>query len=692
MKRFALILIAAVLLFCVACAPAGGDRTGETSDSGSGEEMPDFGEEQLTEGEIRYNVVGGRGYLRWHAIPGVTDYTVLRSPTRFGEYIYVDSAGEKTEFLVEDHLYDYYSVTAEVDGETVSLGEPACAFTNTLIVGPNDDMEAVQTKIDETHARLESGSTGQFSSERFAIVFLPGSYPALNVKVGYYTTVSGAGRFPYDVYLGKLSVSLNVLANNNSTCTFWRSAENVSVTSDTTWAVSQATSLRRMQIFGNLALSGSGWSSGGFLADSQISGNINPGTQQQWMTRNTAFTRWTSASSFNYVFSGCEGEIPQGEWSSSGRRSTVLAETERMAEKPFLVYNGESYSVFVPAFRENTAGISWMQDDLESAGELIPLEEFYIANEKTDTASSLNAALAAGKSILFPAGRYLLDAPLRVTKAGTVLLGMGYATLEIADTNTEGALRVADVGGVRIAGFLLDAGKKCATMAEIGEAGKHTSHSSDPVVLSDFFLRIGGVKNVHTETDTALAIHSDDVVGDNFWVWRADHSSGVAWEDTPNGDGSVSYGNPAKTGVLVTGDGVQCYALMVEHFEGYQTDWRGNDGLTVMYQSETPYRVPSQEKWMSHDGTKNGCASYRVADEVETHRAFGIGVYLVNYSGMNLASAMEVPEKEGIVMEHLVTTSFAAQYGASISHVINEYGGEVREGISASYVARYPTE
>lgn len=675
MKRFALLIAMVFLLLATACAP--------TFEGGK-----PFDGEQLSSGEVRYNVVGEVGYLRWDGTDGADGYLVTRSATRFGEFTPETTTAE-TSYEVEDGLFDYFQVIALKGEEEHPLGEPVCALTNTLVVGPDDDMAAVQAHIDEVHSRLETANSGQFSSERFAVLLLPGEYPDLDLKVGYYTSVSGLGTYPYEVTVGKLSVSLKVLANSNSTCTFWRGAENMTVLSDTVWAVSQATYLRRMSFLGDLSLSGSGWSSGGFLADSTVQGVIHAGTQQQWFTRNTAFKSW-DGNSYNYVFTGCEGQIPSGNWSSDGTRTTILPSTERIAEKPFLTNTDGEYNLFIPDFSEDAVGCSWKNNKL--GGYFAPLEEFYIANEKTDTAATLNDALARGYSIFFPAGRYRLDAPLKVCEEGTLLLGSGYATLEISDENPVGALQIADVGGVRVAGLLIDAGKKSENMVVVGEEGKHTSHKAFPVVLSDLFLRIGGVKNVHTETDTALVIHSDDTVGDNFWLWRADHSQGVAWEDTQNPDGSVSYGNPAKTGLLVYGDRVQCYALMVEHFEGYQTDWRGNDGTVVMYQSETPYRVPSQDKWMSHGGEKNGCASYRVADSVTSHRAYGIGVYLVNYSGVNLQSAMEAPERGGVVLEHLVTTCFAAQGGASITYIINALGGTVRDGVSAAYLARFPVE
>ncbi len=647
--------------------------------------------EELAEGEVRLSVEGDSGYLRWAEVAGATEYSVTHSPTRFGSYSVVAKTGEP-RLLVREDLYDYFKVTALVDGKPVEVGEPASVFCHTLVIGEGDNMEAVQARIDEVHARLEKGSSGQFSSERFAIFLLPGSYPSLTVRVGYYTSVHGLGANPADVTVGALYVSDQVLSNQNATCTFWRSVENFTVTGDVTFAVSQATSMRRMNFLGGLRLSYSGWSSGGFLANSRVAGNVEPGSQQQWMSRNDEWTRWTSGGSHNYVFSGCTGSIPADAWSERAGRVTVLEETEKMAEKPFLTYTEGEYRVFVPEVCEGTSGVTWGSGIDAEAGYFLPLSDFYIMSGH-DTASSVNRALDGGKHLLIPADVFSLEAPISVKNAKTVVMGVGYGTLTIADTNAEGALCVADVDGVRLADLLIDAGAYSKSMVVVGEAGRHTSHASDPTVISDLYLRIGGKENVHTETENALILYSDDVLGDNFWLWRADHSRGVAWEDTEyedeEGNLRVDYGNPVKTGILVEGDRVSAYALMVEHCEGYQTDWRGEEGLVVMYQSETPYRVPSQESWMSPNG-KKGCASYRVAEDVTKHRAYGIGIYLVNYSDVVLDSAIEVPEREGISMNHLVICDFTQTSMSSITNVINDYGGGVSPTTFRALVEKYP--
>lgn len=658
--------------------------------------LDEFQKEPLEAGDVRVMVVNGEGNLRWAEVDGASGYNLYRSQSRFGVYDRVNAEPlTKTQYKTPDGVYWYYHVKAIVNGSEVDVGETCALSMNTLVVSPDDDMAAVQAYIDEMHGQLESGTDGgQFSDLRLAIILLPGEYPDLSVSLGYYTTLSGAGENPNDVSIGKLYVSNKVLDGETALCTFWRSAENLTIKSDTTWAVSQATSLRRVRIEGDLKLSYSGSSSGGYIANSQITGTIDPGSQQQWFSRNSEWDRWLSASNFNFVFTGCEGYIPTGEWVDVlGVRSTILGTTEKVAEKPFLIYDGSGgYNVFVPDIEQNTEGVTWKDGFGSEAGRLIPLDDFYVANDKLDTADTLNSALADGKHILFTPGHYKLDAPLKVQKADTVLLGIGYATLEITDTNKDCAVSIDEVDGVRFADVLVDAGSYSKNMVVVGKEGSNASHAKNPIVLSNLYFRVGGMENVHTETEAALVIHANDTIGDHFWIWRADHYEGVAWNDTPYNDergSGIDYGNPAKTGLLVEGDNVSCYALMVEHFEGYQTEWRGENGMTVMYQSETPYYVPNQEAWMSPDG-KKGCASYRVDDGVKTHRAYGIGVYLVNFSGVELDSGIEAPETDGIYMEHLLTQRCGSENGSKINNVVNGYGGWVGEGSSRCMIEKFP--
>ena len=100
------------------------------------------------------------------------------------------------------------------------------------------------------------------------------------------------------------------------------------------WAVSQAVSLRRMHVRGDLVLhQHRGWASGGWMSDSLVDGNVDSGSQQQWISRNCDWKSWTG-SNWNMVFVGVT-HPPDGTWpdpalyqgcaDTSGARETVLA-------------------------------------------------------------------------------------------------------------------------------------------------------------------------------------------------------------------------------------------------------------------------------------------------------------------------------------------------------------------------------
>merc|ERR1711998_62785 len=73
----------------------------------------------------------------------------------------------------------------------------------------------------------------------------------------------------------------------------------------TQWHVSQAAPMRRMQIEGSMQL-GQGYSSGGYLANSNVKGTVNAASQQQWFNRNVNMSRWTGGA-WNFVHLGCNG-------------------------------------------------------------------------------------------------------------------------------------------------------------------------------------------------------------------------------------------------------------------------------------------------------------------------------------------------------------------------------------------------
>ncbi len=136
----------------------------------------------------------------------------------------------------------------------------------------------------------------------------------------------------------------------NATQNFWRGAENLSVNPTggaDRWAVSQAAAYRRMHLRGNLALDDGGWSSGGYLADSKIDGQVNSGSQQQWITRNSQLGGWTGAN-WNMVFVGSQG-VPATSFPKPPYTTVTRSPVTR--EKPFLYVDGSGALPGVRALR-----------------------------------------------------------------------------------------------------------------------------------------------------------------------------------------------------------------------------------------------------------------------------------------------------------------------------------------------------
>jgi hypothetical protein len=540
-------------------------------------------------------------------------------------------------------------------GPVMAAGSPQPDFgPNVLVFNPSMAAAAMQERIDKVYATQQNN---QFGPARNAFLFAPGDYK-LDIPIGYYTQVLGLGASPDSVHITGNVHSDATLPRNNATCTFWKSAEGFSVTptgGTMKWAVSQAVPFRRMHIRGDIVLhQDGGWASGGWMSDALIDGNVGAGPQQQWISRNTQWGSWTGAN-WNMVFVGVVSP-PAGEWPKPPY--TKIAQVPIVREKPYLeVDPAGKYSVRVPALRLNSSGITWRAGS--TPGKSIPLSEFYVARPDRDTAATINAQLAKGKNLLLTPGIYELTDTIRVLRTNAVVLGLGFATLRAG--NGVSAMTVADVDGVILAGLLFDAGEaNSPVLLEVGPAGSSASHAGNPISLHDVFFRVGGAAVGRASVN--LRINSNHTIVDHTWIWRADHGSGVGWKS-----------NTSANGLVVNGNEVTIYGLFVEHYQEYQVLWNGNGGRVYFYQSEIPYDPPDQPSYTSTPGT-NGWASYKVADNVTSHEAWGLGIYSVfRNRGVVLSKAIEVPDSPNVRFHNMITVRLGNN--GEISNVINATGG-----------------
>lgn len=580
--------------------------------------------------------------------------------------------------------------------------------------GPNVAVVSPDTPLDEVQAMLDDLVTAQVDAEmstaRHSVLFLPGAYGTaeqpLQARVGYYTEIAGLGASPGDVDItGKIEVYNRCLADGGtSNClalvNFWRTISNLSLqvngagqdgcrASANFWAVSQAVSMRRLDVSGgNLSLmdyctAGPQYASGGFIADSRLPFVIN-GSQQQWLTRNSEVVGWSNAV-WNQVFSGVEGAPDDAAFPNPPY--TTLDETPVSREKPYLFVDADGrYAVRVPEAQVGTRGITWA--DGETPGRTVPITDFHIA-KPGDSVGSINAALAMGKHLLLTPGVYDVDSTINVKRADTVVLGMGHATLTAVDGAVP--LKVADAPGIVVAGVTIDAGTvESPVLLQVGQPGDGQAKKVDPanpITLSDVYFRVGGP---HIgKADTALVVNSDHVLIDHTWVWRGDH--GVeGFTEGVNGDTDRWNTNTGRTGVVVNGDDVTATGLFVEHFQQFNTVWNGERGTTVLYQNELPYDPPTQADWTQPDGTL-GYPGYKVADDVTEHTLHGAGVYVFNQNNPSIVTenGFEAPEGEGISLHHIMTVNLSA---GVINHVVNGVGGTADTTVIGvpQYITQFP--
>jgi len=349
-------------------------------------------------------------------------------------------------------------------------------------------------------------------------------------------------------------------------------------------------------------------------------------------------------------FVGVEG-APESHCSNAdGGPIVTVDEAPTIAEKPFISIDASgSYILNVPKVRTNARGPDF------STGRQVDFSQVFVADASM-SASTINAKLIQGLDLVMSPGIYHLDAPLKLDKPDQVLLGLGIATL--VSSNGTPVIQVGNVDGVRVAGVLLQAGPKPTEALLLWGDGSYAGDPSNPGFLQDVPMRVGGPEASGVQSDSMLKIQSGNVIGDNLWLWRGDH--------TVDGVGIVDSNNPVKNGAIINGDDVTMYGLMVEHTIEDLVQWNGERGTTYFMQSELPYDVDTTF------GT-NGFTGYRVADQVTEHKAYGVGIYhFFRDYAVTVDAAISVPST--LVQNFYSPLTVYLNGLGSVEHVINAYG------------------
>ena len=333
---------------------------------------------------------------------------------------------------------------------------------NVLVFDPSMPTSQIQAAVDAVATQQVSN---QFGTQRYALLFKPGTYGSatdpLNFQVGYYTAVAGLGQSPNDVVINGSVYVRNQC--DGDVCTalnnFWRSLSNLTINVTTPgfgcysgefWAVSQAAPMRRVHVNGLTTLmdycTGPSFASGGFIADSAFDGStVINGSQQQWLVRNSSLDGWTNGV-WNQVFSGVVGAPAQCFPAVAERLRPVHHARRRArsrARRPTSTWTTPAATGSSSRPCSTTpSGTTWASGP--TPGSSIPIGDFFIARP-TDNAQAINNALSNGRNLIFTPGVYQLDQTIKVKRAGTVVLGLGFPTL--VPTGGDATMTVADVTG-----------------------------------------------------------------------------------------------------------------------------------------------------------------------------------------------------------------------------------------------------
>jgi hypothetical protein len=578
------------------------------------------------------------------------------------------------------------------DAASAQFGPNVCVFSDTMSQAAiQADLNAIATQ------QVPVGS--QFDSNRYSVFFEPGTYGSaadpLVFQVGYYTQVAGLGALPQDTVVnGVIDVLNNLCTAGTTDCNaddnFWRSLSNLTlnvhipsttpayappvvdssgagcVNTNDFWAASQAAPIRRTIINGSVFFQDycatHNFASGGFIADSQVNGTLFWLGNQQYIVRNSSIGGASGCPNglWNMVYSGVQG-APAPVFTGQCQQNTVLAASPVSEEQPFLYTDASgTYNVFVPAVQTNSSGTSWASGT--EAGKSLSLSSFFVANPGTSVAA-IDVALAAGKNLVLTPGVYNLSAPIVVTRPGTVVLGLGFATLVPQHGNA--ALVVLPNTGVKVSGLIVDAGPvNSPVLVSVGTPLPAPAAATDPDLLSDVFFRIGGAETTPTSATVSLLDNASHSIIDDVWAWRADHGGDVGWTE-----------NKADTGLIVTGNDVTAYGLAVEHYQKTEVLWSGQGGTDVFFQNELPYDVPSQAAW-NESATFSGYPAFQVGSGVKTFQGYGMGSYVVfidTTATLHVTEAFQAPQTAGVQFHDVFGLWIGGTGG--LDSIINGTGG-----------------
>lgn len=520
--------------------------------------------------------------------------------------------------------------------------------------------------------------------------------------------------------------------------------ESVAKPADMLWAASQAASLRRLHITGDFYLHDrDAYASGGHLANVQVDGTIFMGGQQQYLIRNVHIGTNATGGAWSMVYVGCTGNIPNAEkiTPSSGLVVTVVDKPQVRLEKPYIVMKKgmndkqELFELRVPQVKYCDDSAYSVDPAIESTtDELVHDFTNIRVVRDTEPITRIQEALDDGKDVVLCPGIYTLQGTIIMRQPNQILFGLGLATLVAPKDATPCIFVAHNTPGVRLAGLMLEATvtdifddtgqgeqvKEAVALLVWGENERNDDSNDDenrknPGAMFDIYIRVGGAAsstNVKADrtriaVNTMMYIHSDYVIGDNLWLWRADHAelgnneecnypniSSIFWQ-TESDEFRVQHG------LVVTGNDVTIFGLAVEHTNSHQTIWSGERGAVYFYQCELPYDTIATKDRTNDDcshainssdvsgdsdcGTTIDIRGFCIQPNVNEHTLCGPGIYS-NFRNEEIFAATGIVHPSHPLVKVINPFCVKLDNKGGIKSVINGKGeGTERQGIPVRF-------
>ena len=202
--------------------------------------------------------VGKNIMLKWDFIKNAHRYEIYRAGSRLGSYqkvgesrvpIFVDINPNASKYENYYKVVAVNNIGASSQSTFISLETKLFGDNMLFYNAKYDDLNAIGQEVNYIHDNKTFKE--QFGTDRFGFYFKPGNYNDAGLfNIGYYTQINGLGKTPLETKIQNLAAPAS-LPNNNATCTFWRGAENFTVSADVNpgatmmWGVSQAAPMSR---------------------------------------------------------------------------------------------------------------------------------------------------------------------------------------------------------------------------------------------------------------------------------------------------------------------------------------------------------------------------------------------------------------------------------------------------------------